>query len=329
MTLTSRRTFVSTLVAGCATPWVPAWAQTPSGPWPNRPVRLLVPFNAGGPADIVARQLSAPLSAALGQPVVVENKGGAATIIGWDTLVKAPADGYTFLLAGVGGRAILPSVAKLPYDPEKDTRGVTRLANSPNVFVVRASLGVKTLQELVAKAKSQSTPLNLGLAAPGTLTHFASSLLQRDAGIQLMDVAYRGGAPTVNALLSGEVDLMTADLGAVLPHIQSGKVLALAVADSRRAPQLPDVPTVKEAGLPALEAVNIWGIYAHSGVPTPIIQRLSTQVATLLKKPELQEAFARLGMQAEASTPEAFDALTKAQTAYWSPVAKASGVRVN
>ncbi|SIR72783.1 Tripartite tricarboxylate transporter family receptor [Pseudacidovorax sp. RU35E] len=181
-------------------------------------------------------------------------RGGAATIIGWEAVAKSPADGYILLMAGISGRRILPSVATINYDPAKDLVAVTRVANSPNIFVVPAGKGPQNLKDWVAYAKTRPGLLNMGLAAPGTLTQFAGTLLQRNAGISLTEIPYKGGAPTVNALLAGEVDCMIADLGAVLPQIQSGKLTALATADRRRSPFLPQVPTLVSWACPTSTA---------------------------------------------------------------------------
>ena len=304
----------------------PATAQNA---YPNKTIRIVVPFNAGGPVDQLARVVAARLPALLGQPAIVENRGGAATIIGWDAVAKAPADGYTLLMAGVGGRTILPSVANLPYDPAKDLVPVSRVANSPNVFVINASRPMKTLKDFVAAAKTQPGKLNFGLAAPGTLTHFTGTMLQRDAGISLTEVPYRGGGPAVTALLSGEIDFMVADAGAVMSYLQAGKLTALAVADSHRLPFLPSVPTATEAGFPNLVAVNVYGLYAPAGTPKPVIERVASTVDAILKQADLQDVITKLGMVAESSTPEAFEKLHREQTLLWAPLAKASGVRVN
>ncbi|MBH2010638.1 MAG: fumarylacetoacetase, partial [Xanthomonadaceae bacterium] len=239
-------------------------------------------------------------------------------------MAKSAPDGYTLLMAGVGGRTILPQVAKLPYDPAKDLLPVTRIANSPNIFVVNAAHGERTLAELVKKAKAQPGKLNLGLAAPGTLTHFTGTLLQQDAGISLTEVSYKGGAPTVNALLGGEIDIMTADIGSVMAQLQGGKLLALAVADNQRLPTLPNVPTTREAGYPNIVAINVYGLYAPAGTPRAIVARIAEVAATVLRQPEVQEIFAKQGVFAESSTPETFETLNREQTKRWGTVAKAS-----
>jgi len=297
--------------------------------WPNRNIRIVVPFAAGGPVDQLARVMALKLQPLLGQPVVVENRGGAATIIGWEAVAKSPADGYILLMAGISGRSILPSVATINYDPAKDLVAVTRVANSPNIFVVPAGKGPQNLKDWVAYAKTRPGRLNMGLAAPGTLTQFAGTLLQRNAGISLTEIPYKGGAPTVNALLAGEVDCMIADLGAVLPQIQSGKLTALATAYRRRSPFLPQVPTLGELGLPDIDGVNVFGLYAPARTPAEVVDRIAKASAEILKQQEVRDIFAKQGMTAESSTPDEFEALNRSHTERWAPIARASGVRIN
>ncbi|WP_137920990.1 tripartite tricarboxylate transporter substrate binding protein [Hydrogenophaga sp. 2FB] len=321
-----RRTVLAVGLALTVAALPAAWAQTP---WPAKPVRIVVPFNAGGPVDQLARVMALKLAPILGQPVVVENKGGAATIIGWDTVAKSAPDGYTLLMAGVGGRAILPSLANLPYDPAKDFASVTRVANSPNVFVVQSGRGPQNLKDWLVQAKASPGKLNVGLAAPGTLTHFAGVVLQKETGITLTEVPYKGGAPAVNALLSGEIDVLTADIGAVLPFVQSGRLTALAVADRSRSPFLPQVPTLTELGVADIDGVNVFGLYAPARTPRDVLTRIARASADVLQQQEVKDIFAKLGMTAEASTPEQFEAINRAQTERWAPIARASGVRIN
>lgn len=306
-----------------------AGASFAQATYPSKPVRLVVPFAAGGPADALARTLAVKLSAATGQQFIVDNKPGGGTIIAWDFVAKAPADGYTLLLGGAGSRSILPSVAALPFDPAKDIVAITRLANSPNVLVAGPQSGLNTMRDLVAQAKASPGKINVAIPAPATLNHFASRLLQRDAGIQLTEVPYRGGAPAVTALLGGEVQIVIADLGAVMPQLQAGKMQALAVATAARVPELPNVPTMVEAGLPKLVAVNVWGLFAPAGTPREIVTKLAGLSAQGLNAPETREQFAKQGMLIETSTPEAFEALLREHTLLWAPIAKTSGLRLN
>ncbi|MDO8772523.1 MAG: tripartite tricarboxylate transporter substrate binding protein [Burkholderiaceae bacterium] len=297
--------------------------------YPTKIVRIIVPFAAGGPVDVLARTLSIKLSAATGQQFIVDNKVGGGSIIAWDYVAKAAPDGYTLLVAGIGSRTILPYMANLPFDPAKDLVGVTRLSNAANIFVANPKAGIKTLPELVAKAKAAPNKFNIAIPAPGTVTHFASTLLQRDAGIQLTEVPYKGGAPAMNAVLGGEVEVMTADIGAVMAQIQAGNLVPLAVGSPQRLPMLPQVPTAIEAGYPNLVAVNVYGLFAPSGTPKEIVAKLNAAAAEVMRTPDVRDQLAKMGMLAETSSAEAFEVYLRGQTAIWSPLAKASGVRLN
>lgn len=297
--------------------------------YPVRPVRIIVPFNPGGPVDAIARAIAVKLTQQWGKQVIVENKGGAATIIGWDTVAKSPADGYTVLLAGAGGRTTLPSVATLPFDPAKDLVAVAAVASSPNVFVVNAALGKNTLPEFISYAKANAGRVNHGLSAPGTVTQFVATQLSQGAAVKWEDIPYRGGAPAVTALMAGEIDMLTADLGAVLAMEEAGKLRVLAVADTQRSPLLPKVPTTSEQGFPNVVAVNVYGVFAPNGTPKPILRKIADSLGQITAQPELKEQFAKLGLQPDNRGPEAFESYLRAQTAQWAPVAKASGVRIN
>jgi len=306
---------------------VAATAQTDN--YPTRPVRIVVPFNPGGPVDAIARAVAAKLTQQWGKQVIVENKGGAATIIGWDTVAKSTADGYTVLLAGAGGRTTLPSVATLSFDPAKDLVAVAAVANSPNVFVVNAAQGKNTLLEFISYAKARPGRVNHGLSAPGTLTQFVAIQLAQDAAVKWEDIPYRGGAPAVTALMAGEIDLLTADLGAVLSMEEAGKLKVLAVADTQRSPLLPRVPTTSEQGFPNVVGVNVYGVFAPAGTPAPILRKIADALVRITAEPDLKEQFAKLGLQPDNRGPEAFESFLQAQTAQWAPIAKASGVRIN
>ena len=312
---------------GCLMASISALAQAPA--FPTKPVRLVVPFAAGGPIDVLARTIGVKLSAATGQQFIVDNKAGGNSIIAWDHVAKAAPDGYTLLVAGIGSRTILPYVATVPFDPAKDLVGVTRLADAANIFVAHPAAGVKTLPELVAKAKAAPGKVNIAIPAPATVTHFAATILQRDAGVKMTEVPYKGGAPAMNAVMAGEVDVMTADIGAVIAQIQAGRLIALAAGSPQRLPMLPQVPTAVEAGYPNLVAVNVYGLFAPAGTPKDIVARLNALAAEALRAPETREQLAKLGMVAEPSGVDAFEAYMREQTAKWSPIAKASGLRLN
>ncbi|WCM94739.1 tripartite tricarboxylate transporter substrate binding protein [Acidovorax sp. NCPPB 2350] len=318
------RTLFLACLCGAA---VAAVAQTDD--FPARSVRIVVPFNPGGTVDVIARAVAAKLTQKWGKQVIVENKGGAATIIGWDTVAKSAPDGHTLLLAGAGGRTTLPSVATLPFDPAKDLVAVAAVASSPNVFVVNAALGKNTLPEFIRYAKAKPGGINHGLSAPGTVTQFVATQLAQGAAVKWEDIPYRGGAPAVTALMAGEIDILTADLGSVLAMEEAGKVKVLAVADTQRSPLLPKVPTTPEQGFPSVVAVNVYGVFAPTGTPKPILRKIADSLVRITTQPDLKEQFTKLGLQPDGRGPEAFESFLRTQTAQWAPIAKASGVRIN
>jgi tripartite-type tricarboxylate transporter receptor subunit TctC len=207
--------------------------------------------------------------------------------------------------------------------------GVTRLVDAANIFVANPKTGFKSLADVVAKAKAEPGRLNMAIPAPATVTHFASTLLQRDAGISLTEVPYKGGAPATNAVIAGEVELMSADIGAVMPQIQAGRLVALAVGSPKRLSLLPQVPTTSEAGYPHLVAVNVYGLFAPANMPKDLVAKINAAVAEAMRAPELRTQLGKMGMEPETSSPEAFEAYLREQTNKWSPLAKASGVRLN
>lgn len=306
----------------------PAFAQPAA--YPARPVRLVVPFAAGGPIDVLARAVAAELARGTGQQFLVDNKPGGGSIIAWDHVAKATPDGYTLLVAGIGTRTILPSIAsQVPFDPAKDLVAITRLSDAANIFVASPRSGLKTLADVVAKAKAAPEQVTIANPAPGTVTHFAATILQRDARIRLSEIPYKGGAPAAQAVLAGEVDLMTADIGAVLAQVQAGRIVPLAVGTPSRLPMLPQVPTAVESGYSNLVAVNVYGLFGPSALPRELVQRIQSLAADALRAPDVVAALAKIGMVPESSTPEAFEALLREQTDKWAPLAKASGIKLN
>jgi tripartite-type tricarboxylate transporter receptor subunit TctC len=300
--------------------------------FPGKPIRIVVPFNAGGPVDIIARSMGARLSPLLGQPVVVDNKGGASTIIGTDNVVKSPPDGYSLLLVGSGARSILPAITKLPYEPEKDLRPVSLVVASPQIFVASpqmAAKGVTTLKALTAYALANPGKLNAGSVGAGTITSLVGELYKREQSLQIVNVPFRGGAPAVQALMAGEIDIMTADVAAVIPQIQAKKLIGLAVTSAKRVKELPDVQSVVEAGYPSLIAVNAYCLFAPAQTPRDVVNTLQKAVASALAAPELRSQFEKSGMQAVGSTPQELEKLLQEQTAKWTPLARALGVRLD
>ncbi|MBI3513036.1 MAG: tripartite tricarboxylate transporter substrate binding protein [Proteobacteria bacterium] len=292
--------------------------------YPSRPVRVVVPYAAGGVVDTSARLVQQGLQQALGQPVVIDNRSGANGVIGATLVAKAPADGYTLLL-DLEAHAVTPAInAKLPYDTARDFAPVGLLATVSRLFVINDRLAVRTLGEFVALAKAQ--PGQLNYASPATPVRLAMELFKSMAGIELAYVAYRGGAPAMQAMLAGETQITLVPLTPVLGPIQSGQLRALAVASARRTARLPDVPTVAEAGYAAFEAPSWIGLLAPAGTPRPIIDRLYADLAAVLRTPDVARHFDELGMDVAALPPDDFGRLIARDIATWTAVARAHNI---
>ena len=305
----------------------PALAQTD---YPSRSIKLVVPFPAGGPNDFFGRVLGNKLNVMTGQPVVVENKPGAAGVAGCEYVANQPPDGYTLVLTSMGALTIVPAISDKPvFDPYKDLAQVTLVAKVPEVLVAIPSLGVKTLKELVDKAKAEPGKINFASAGSGGMPHLAGELFKSEAKIDIVHIPYRGAAPAVNDLLGGHVEIMFADIPILLPHIESGKLTALALATSgQRSPTLPNVPTTGELGYPKVTADNWYALLAPGTTPKPLIQKINQLVTTALKDPELQQMYAKQGGLAAPTTPEEFIAYQKTETVKWGGLAKAAGVKI-
>ncbi|MEN9671385.1 MAG: hypothetical protein RL018_1662 [Pseudomonadota bacterium] len=329
----NRRTFTAIAAGMPLASLLPSsFAQSLSAEYPNKAIRIVVPFNAGGPVDIIARSLGARLTQLVGQAVVVDNKGGASTIIGTDNIVKSAPDGYSLLLVGSGARSILPAITKLPYDPERDLQAVSLAVSSPQIFVASTHLvakGVTSLKALTAYAQANVGKLNMGSVGAGTITSLVGELYKREQSLKVVDIPFRGGAPAVQALMAGEIDFLMADVAAVIPQIQGGKIVGLAVTDTKRAKELPNIPSVVEAGYASLVAVNAYCLFAPAKTPREIVVKIQKSVAAALATPELRAQFEKSGMQAVGSTPEELEKLLQAQTAKWTPLARALGVRID
>ncbi len=302
-------------------------AQTLAQNWPSRPLRIVVNFPAGGPADIIGRSLSMKLAGLLGQTVVVENRAGAGGVIGTDAVAKSAPDGYTLLVCSAGSLSIAPGLTTLPYDPEHDLTAITQIVDAPEVLVAIPRLAVRTLAELTAYARANPGRISFASSGPASMPHLAGELLKREARIDIVHVPYRGAAPAVNDLLGGQVDIMFADIPVVLPHIVSGRLVPITMGNIRRAPTLPAVPTTAEAGLPGVLANNWYGLLAPGGTPREIITRIHQAAVTALRMPDLVEALTRQGAIPVASSPEEFAAFIRSENARWAPIARAAGAK--
>ena len=296
--------------------------------YPSKPVRIIVPFAAGGVADLLPRIVGEKLTQKWGQPVVVENKVGAAGNIGMAEGARAAPDGYTLLLAPAGNLTVNPKLfPNLPFDTYRDLTPVTLLAQSPNVLVVHPSVPAKTFQELVAYAKANPGKLNFASPGAGSGAHLACELLKIEAGIEATHVPYKGIAPAVNDLLGGQVQMMFAGISTVLQHVKSGKLVALAIASPKRNPQLPDVPTVSESGLAGFDVTSWYGIVVRAGTPPAVVQKVQRDMAEALQSADVQSRLAALGLEPVGNTPSEFDALIKAETKKWGAIVEKAGIK--
>ncbi len=299
--------------------------------YPDRPLHLVVGFPPGGINDIVARLVGHKLSETLGQPVVVENRAGAGGTIGAESVARAAPDGYTLLLGSVSNLAMAPSQYKdLPYDPTKSFAPVALVAASPNILVVNPAFPVHTVRELIALAKAKPGTINYASAGIGTSNHLTVEMLKTMAGIDLVHVPYRGDAPGITDVLAGQVPMMFPTLPVALPHIQSGKLRAVAVSSPQRSTLVPDVPTVAESGgLPEF-AVSIWvGILAPAKTPKAIVDRLNREIRQSLSSDEVRERLKAQGAEPANGTPEEFAAYLSSETAKWTAVAAAAHIQPN
>jgi tripartite-type tricarboxylate transporter receptor subunit TctC len=304
-----------------------ALAGAASAQYPSRPVRFIVPSAVGGGTDIIARAIALKLSESLGAQFVVENRPGAGQMIGIELAAKAPADGYTILMAA-STLAINPIMYKaVPYDPVRDFAPITQAATLPNVVVVHPSLPVKSISELIAYAKAHPGQLNFASAGIGTSPQMSIELLKSMAGIDMVHIPYKGTAPGVVDVLAGQVLVMAPNVLTALPHIKSGKLRALAVTSPKRSAALPDVPTVAEAGLPGYDSTQWYGVLAPAGTQREIVARLHGAIARALRDEEVGRRLAADGAEPVGSSPEEFAAFIKSETEKWAKVARAAGIK--
>ena len=298
--------------------------------YPTKTIKIVVPYPAGGPTDLVGRTLAEALTKALKKTVIVENKVGAGGTIGSDSVVKSAPDGYTLLLGLMGPMSIAPKIApNLPYDPQKDLAPIRLVALMPEVLVARPTLGLKTLGDVVAYGKANPGKLTIASAGNGSLPHLAAELLKRETGIDALHVPYRGAAPAVNDLLGGQVDLMFGDGPVVLPQILGNLLVPVVMATDKRLPALPDVPTSIEAGFPTVRSENWYGVLAPKGTPRPIIEALDQAIAAAMSEPKVEESFTKLGVYiVKEGTPETFGTFLAAQLDKWGSLAKDVGAKV-
>ena len=316
------RAIIAAVAMLCAAA-LPAQAQAP---WPNKPVKILVPTAPGGTADSLARLYGQHLSKVLGQQFYVENRGGAGNMLGIESVVRSPADGYTLLL-GAGTITINHLVTKkLPYDVLRDLTPVTQLISVPNVLVVNASQPMKTLADYVAAAKAKPGQINYASAGVGSNLHLSMELLKVRTGIDVVHVPYKGVGPALQDVLAGHVMSMISNIPSSKPHIDKGTLRALAVTASKRSPALPNVPTMSEEGVKDYEVLNWFGVFAPAGTPQPIVDRLAAEAAVMFTDPKTKDMLSGEGADPIASTPADFAKFVRAEIKKWDEVGKAANI---
>ena len=311
------------LLAACAIS-TPAAAQA----WPEKPVRVVVPFPPGGAADIVARQVVQGLSASFGTQFIVDNRAGAGGAIGADNIARAQPDGYSLLFASSSALSINPHImAKTPYDALRDFTPILLIAHAPNVLVVHPSVPAKSVKELIAVAKTRPGALNFASNGAGTLSHLTGELFMQRAGVRMVHVPYKGAAPAVIDTIAGNVSLLFAAYPSVSAQERSGRLRALAVTSAKRAQIAPNLPTVAESGLPGFESSQWWGLYGPAGLPAAIVTRLNAETNKVLRGAEVIKRLAADGAEPAGGTPAALASYHKADYERWGKVAKAAAIK--
>nr|WP_145545861.1 tripartite tricarboxylate transporter substrate binding protein [Variovorax boronicumulans] len=318
-----RRTALHAVAALAA---APVLAQAP---YPTKPVRLIVPYPPGGTTDLLARLVAAGLGEKLGQSFTVENRAGASGAIGSLAVAKAPADGYTLVMATISSHGINSALNKaLPYDPVADFAPITCVASTPNVITVNAQLPVKTLPELLAMARAQPGKLSFGSTSAGGSPHMSVELLKMMAGVDMVHIPYKGGGPMLTDLIGGQIPVGVDNLPSSMAHIQSGHIRALAVTTAQRWPGTPDIPTVAESGVPGYEASAWFGLLAPAGTPRPVVDLLQRSVAELLRQPAAAQRLQEMGAAPVVNAPDDFGRQIAAEIDKWKKVVAATGVKV-
>lgn len=324
--MTPARLVASLVLAACTAALAP---QAAAQPWPARPLRLVVGFPPGGGIDFTARLVAQHLGDALGQPVVVENRPGAAGAQAAAEVARAAADGYTLILANIGPFALVPNMLARPsYDPVKDFTAVHQLVSTYFVAAVPATLPVKSLPEFVAWARANDGKVNFASGGNASITHLNGELLNQVAGLRMVHVPYKGSAPAIADLIAGQTHLLVDVGNVIVPHVKSGKLRAIAVTSAQRDAQLADVPTVREAGFPALETAGWQGLLGPAGMPREVVERLAAETRKVLAKPEVRDKLAAAGTPVAERGPDEFAAFIRAENQRWQPVIKASGAKI-
>ena len=298
--------------------------------YPSRLVKFIVPQTPGGATDVFARAMAQKLSERWGQPVVVENRAGAAGNIGTDAVAKSPTDGYTILVTYAGSQAINPALyAKMPYDSVKDFQPIATIASTPFFLIVNPKVPAKTFRELLALSFSKPDGLSFGSSGNGSVNHLLGEMLKAETGFRYVHVPYRGIAPAVTDLIGGQIETVFASVPSVLQNVQSGQVRAIAVSSKKRISVAPDVPAVAEDGFPGYDVNPWWGMLAPAGIDMAIVRKINADVRAILKTPEMEKLLASNGAEALVTSPEQFLEILKADVEKWAKVVKAAGVQIN
>ncbi len=298
--------------------------------YPDKPIRIVVTFPAGGPTDAVARPISQSLSTTWGQPVIIDNRGGAGGIVGTEIVAHSAPDGYTLLIGTAGGMSINPSLhAKLSYDPFKDFAPISMLVINPQILVAHPALAASNVRELVALAKSKPGQLNFASSGTGTATHLGLELFKAATGINVVHVPYKGGAPALTDLIAGQVQLLFISIPSVMPQVKAGRLKAIAVSSARRSLSAPEVPTVAESGYPGFEYVNWNALFAPAATPRAIINKLNSEVVKIMRDPDLAQKLVSQGAEPAPGTPEQLAQYMRVDFDRWRKVIRAAGITAN
>src|SRR3974390_2260039 len=303
-------------------------ASVVAADFPDKTIRLIVPFPAGGPNDIIARVIGQRMSELAKQPVVIDNRGGQGGVLGTDAVAKAPPDGYTIAISSAGALTISPSMEKVAYDTPRDLAPVTLVATVPEMLVVASNVPAHDMAELIALARAQPGKLNFASSGPGSLPHLAGELLKLTAKVDLVHVPYRGAAPAVNDLLGQQVQMAFLDLPVLLPQVKAGKLRPIVIAAPEHAPSAPDVPTTAEAGMPTLQAENWYGMIAPAKTPPDVVAALNAAAVEAMKDSGVREKLSSQGAILVGDTPEHFRSFIESETEKWAKVIKEAGVEV-
>ncbi len=325
---TTQRIIAAALLAGTLPFSFPSASAQAQG-YPNRPIRAVVPLAPGGGTDTVGRLVSAKLGELLGQQIVVDNRGGGGGVIGTELVAKASPDGYTLLVGSITTNAVNPVLyKKLPYDHIRDFAAISMVGTVPNALVVHTSVPAKSLKEFIAHAKASPGKISYGSAGIGSAPHLSMELIKSMAGINMVHVPYKGAGAALADVLGGQVQALCSSLAGLLPHIKAGRVRALGVTTAKRNSQLPDVPTIAEAGIPGYEVLIWYALFAPAQTPKPILDRLNAETVKALNSPDLKERLTLQGLDVGSSTRDELTAFVKAETVKWAKVVKDSGAQL-